>query len=217
MAKRIDIAGEKYGRLTAIRFNKINSHNDSEWLFKCDCGKEHAAPAYAVKNGKIRSCGCLKLEMSVSANTKHGLHETRLYRTWCDMRRRCSDQNRPDWANYGGRGITVCDEWQKDFQQFYDWAMAHGYADGLLIERKNNDRGYCPENCEWVTKRQQNNNTRANHKITAFGRTQNLQQWADESGIGHATILFRLKLGWTPEKAVSVVPVLGTNQYARTS
>jgi hypothetical protein len=213
MSRIVDITGQKFGRLTAIRFVEINSHRDAEWMFQCECGKECVTVADRVKRGQTRSCGCLKIEIAVSANTKHGCHGTRLYGIWSGMRRRCSNPNRKDWANYGGRGITVCDEWRNDFLLFYEWAMSNGYNDSLSIDRKNNSKGYCPENCKWTNKQQQNNNTRANRQITAFGETKNLQQWSDESGIGHSTILFRLKSGWTPEDAVSIAPKIGANQY----
>jgi hypothetical protein len=217
MGKFIDITGQKFGRLTAIRFVRINSHRDAEWMFLCDCGKQCVTTACRVKRGQTQSCGCLKIEREISANTKHGLSKTRIYRIWNDMRRRCSNPKRKDWINYGGRGITVCDEWQKDFKLFYDWAIANGYKDYLSIDRKNNNNGYCPENCQWVTKKHQNNNTRANRQITAFGQTKTLQQWADTFGIEHATIFFRLKSGWTSEDAVSIVPVIGANHHVATS
>lgn len=216
MARRMEIAGKKYGRLTAVKFVCINNHHDSVWLFKCDCGRDHVTAAYAVTCGKTRSCGCLKDEMCVSANITHGQSETRIYRTWNDMRRRCRARNRPDWANYGERGITVCKEWE-DFDVFYKWAMDNGYNDMLTIDRIRNNEGYSPNNCRWVTRRYQNNNTRANHQITAFGKTQNLQQWADETGFGHTAILFRLKSGWTVEEALTIIPIVGANQNARTS
>lgn len=217
MSKLLDISGQKFGRLTAIRFIKINSHRDAVWLFRCDCGKECETVAFHVKDGHTRSCGCLKLEMAIVANTKHGLHGTRLYRIWCDMNRRCFNSKRKDWVNYGGRGITVCAEWQNDFQPFCDWAIANGYNDNLSIDRKNNNKGYYPDNCQWATKKHQNNNTRANREITAFGKTKNLQQWADELGVNHTTILFRLRKGWTPEDAVSIVPKIGANNHAATT
>lgn len=211
------VEGERYGRLTAIKFIRTKGHGNKEWLFKCDCGKDHFAVAYSVKKGFTQSCGCFMKERAVEANTKHGLSKTRIYGIWGDMNKRCSNRNRTDWMNYGGRGITVCDEWRHDFQAFYFWAKNNGYTEDLSIDRKDNNKGYSPENCQWATKKQQNNNTRASRKITAFGETKNLQQWADESKIGHATILFRLKSGWTPEDAVSIVPVIGANQFDKAS
>ena len=213
MAKHIEIAGKKYGRLTAVRFSHINSHRDSEWLFACDCGKAHVTSAYSVTSGKTRSCGCLKNEMAVTASTTHGLRNTRIYETWSGMRRRCLNPKRKDWPNYGGRGITVCSEWN-DFKKFYDWAMSNGYSDNLSIDRIDNNMGYSPENCQWVGRTFQNNNTRANRQITAFGKTKNLQQWADDTGINHSTITLRLRSGWTPEDAVSIIPVVGSNTHA---
>lgn len=217
MAKIKDISGQKFGRLTAIEFIRLNEHRDAEWLFQCDCGNECIVVAYRVNKGHTQSCGCLKREKASLAKTTHGFSKTRIYSIWLDMRRRCSDKKRKDWINYGGRGITVCNEWQNDFNSFYGWATGNGYNDNLSIDRKDNDSGYSPDNCQWVTKKHQNNNTRANRQLTAFGETKNLQQWADEYGIGHATILFRIKSGWSAEDAVSIPPIIGANTHAATS
>lgn len=101
--------------------------------------------------------------------TKHGQAtrkgQTRLYRIWANMKTRTTNRNRIGWKDYGGRGITVCDEWKDDFKAFYDWAMANGYRDDLTIDRINNDGNYEPGNCRWATRREQNENKRADRSL----------------------------------------------------
>ena len=127
----------------------------------------------------------------------HGMTKTPLHRRWCAMRARCHNQHNKRYARYGARGITVCEEWDSSFEAFYKWALSNGYHDGLTIDRIDNDKGYSPENCRWVTQKEQNRNYSRNHKITYNGKTQCIADWADETGINRATILYRIKCGKT--------------------
>lgn len=107
------------------------------------------------------------------------------------------------YYRYGGRGITVCDDWLR-FEGFRDWAIASGYEEGLSIERVDIDAGYCPENCRWISKREQYLNRSDSHRITAFGKTQTIAEWAEETGIKYDTIERRINsYEWDPERAVS--------------
>lgn len=133
----------------------------------------------------------------------HGGKGTRIYRIWMKMRRRCSDPSEDNYLRYGGRGITVCDEWRDSFAAFRDWAIANGYADDLTIDRIDNDGNYEPSNCRWATRKTQQNNTRRNHYITANGLTLTVAEWSERTGIKYDTLQTRLKKGWNPEKAVS--------------
>lgn len=126
---------------------------------------------------------------------KHPPSQDRLYAVWCAMKERCNNTHNKRYPRYGGRGIRVCKEWSNDFSDFAKWAENNGYRDGLTIDRMENDGNYCPENCRWVTTKQQNRNYSRNHMITYNGKTQCIADWADETGIKAVTILYRLGRG----------------------
>lgn len=130
------------------------------WKCKCDCGKLTEVNARDLKNRHSKSCGCNRLTNANRAKTTHGKTRgkanakgrvPRIYNIWSGMKARCNNPNNPAYYRYGGRGIKVCMEWENSFGAFYAWAMAHGYTDELTIDRINNDRGYSPDNCQWVT------------------------------------------------------------------
>ena len=134
---------------------------------------------------------------------KHGMIGTRIYNIWKDMKKRCYCKTRKDYARYGGRGITVCKDWQ-DFIPFYNWAMSNGYSDDLTLDRKNVNGNYEPSNCRWATRKEQQNNRRCNHLLTYNGKTQTITQWAEEYGIAETTLYARLtKSNMTFEQALS--------------
>lgn len=131
----------------------------------------------------------------------------RLYKVWAGMKARCGNPRSPAYHRYGGRGIRVCEEWQ-DFAVFHAWAIANGYEPGLSIDRTDNDGPYSPENCRWVTAREQSYNTSRNHYLTHNGRRQTVREWARELGMRPNTLLMRLRIGWPVERALTT-PVAG--------
>lgn len=133
---------------------------------------------------------------------KHGGKGTRLYRIWKAMRSRCNNQNTAAFPNYGGRGISVCDEWDS-FVKFREWALQNGYTDELSIDRKDNDKGYSPENCRWATRKEQNNNQRSNRLIEFRGELKTLTEWASIMGLSFSCVDDRLRRGWSVEKALT--------------
>lgn len=141
----------------------------------------------------------------------HGESRTRLYRIWKRMRQRCSNPKDPAFCNYGGRGISVCEEWNESYHAFRDWALANGYRDDLTIDRKDNNGPYSPENCRWATKVVQANNTRANHLFEVNGEVHTLAEWSKILGIHHTSLLCRLKRGWSIEETFSKPLEIGTD------
>lgn len=132
------------------------------------------------------------------------MSRTQLSMVYTNMKQRCYNPKHPKYLAYGNRGITVCDEWKDSSTAFYEWALRSGYEKGLSLDRKDNDKGYSPANCRWVSRREQQNNMRTNHVITFDGRTQTTSQWAEEIGI-HVTSLFhRISSGWSEEESVSI-------------
>lgn len=168
-----DLTGQRFGRLTVLERAENGSHGRTRWMCQCDCGNTHIATAAHLKSGEVSSCKCLKKEFFAAKASEiasgnhnkrtHGKTGSRLYGIWNGMKQRCSNPNRNRYDHYGGKGITVCDEWLHNFQAFYDWAMANGYADNLTIDRNDNDKGYSPDNCRWATMKEQQNN-RTNNK-----------------------------------------------------
>lgn len=150
MSRLVDISGQKYGRLTAMKRAENKKGSKAKWLCRCDCGNETIADSGNLRNGHTKSCGCFNKEVVTERFTTHGLRQTRLYKIWSCIKQRCGNPKNCDFPDYGGRGITICNEWQKDFQAFNDWALANGYTDELTIDRKNVDGNYEPSNCRWA-------------------------------------------------------------------
>ncbi len=148
------------------------------------------------------------------ANTTHGFSDKeRLYTIWLRMRQRCNSPSDKGYPYYGGRGISVCEEWNTDYSSFRKWALAEGYTDSLTLDRIDNNCGYSPENCRWVDKKTQANNRRTNRIIEWNGEQHTLSEWAGITGIGWSTIRVRLEKGWSVEKALTT-PVRRHKEYA---
>ena len=138
-------------------------------IYKCGfCGTEFKARTSSVKFGYTKSCGCYQKKCKAEGmNRKHNLTNTRLYNTWSKLKDRVLNPKSKDYYNYGGRGITICDEWKNDFMTFYNWAMSNRYSDELSIDRIDNDGNYCPENCRWATRTIQQRNQRMQKNNTS--------------------------------------------------
>ena len=151
-------------------------------------------------NGKIKSCGCLLKDVI----TKHGKNNTRLYKCWCHIKARCYNVTNNHYQYYGGRGIAMCNEWRDDFMSFYNWSMANGYNDTLTIDRIDVNGNYEPNNCRWVTTKQQNRNTRRNRYFTINGVTKCIGEWCEIYNINYDTVWSRLRRGWNITRALEL-------------
>lgn len=132
-------------------------------------------------------------------------HYRRIYKTLNHMKDRCYNQKCKDYHMWGGRGITICDEWLRDVKSFYDWAMTHGYKDNLTIDRIDNNKGYSPDNCRWVDRKTQARNTRRNRLITINGETKCLVEWCEVFNINYDMVKRRLHRGWSTERAFNII------------
>lgn len=158
MPQFIDLSGNRYNRLLVIE-RAPNKGRNTMFRCQCDCGKIKDIGASNLKNNGTKSCGCLDMEVLMNRNVKHSGKGTRLYRIWKGIRNRCNNVNNKDYHHYGGRGISVCNEWS-DFTVFRDWAFANGYCDVLTIDRIDNDGNYEPLNCRWTDMKTQRINQR---------------------------------------------------------
>lgn len=207
MSKRIDLTGQRFGRLVVNQFAGANKNRESMWICKCDCGRCITTRGSSLRNGETKSCGCLHSELSKKIAgenfTTHGKTDTRLFRIWSKMVARTEDPKQDHFDCYGGRGIRVCEEWRNSFQAFYDWAVNNGYKAGLSIDRIDVNGDYSPENCKWSTMKEQSRNRRSNVKLTYHGETMLMVEWSERTGIKFGTLWARIFVsGWTVEEAI---------------
>lgn len=203
-----DYIGKKYGMLTPIRRVGRSKNGYYIWLCQCECGNEVERTVDVFTRGQS-SCGCKQRKIIVNMknkNTTHCMSKTRLYRTFKGMMSRCYREKDIHYPAYGARGITICDEWLNDRSKFFEWALENGYSDDLTIERIDNDKGYSPDNCTWITKEMQYKNKRQNIMITYNGKTICAEDWSKETGIPAMTIRWRYKHGWSAERTLTYEP-----------
>ena len=198
MGKKIPMIGRRFGRLTVIDESGRDKYNNATWICKCDCGNvTRPISSTALRSGNTRSCGCYKIDKCAERLTTHGMSRTRLYKIWQNMNNRCYIESCGRFGRYGGRGITVCDEWRNSFESFRDWALANGYRDNLTIDRKDNDKGYSPDNCRWATRREQQNNRECSIVVEVNGEPRTLSSLAIEHGVKYHTLWRRYIRGAT--------------------
>lgn len=165
-----NMAGQRVGRLLVVERADNDKHGCVMWKCQCDCGRFSIVSRTNLISGRVNSCGCLSEEKTRERSITHGQRRSRLYGVWANMKSRCYNPKTHNYPRYGGRGITICDEWRNDFQAFYQWAMANGYDERApymqcTIDRIDNDRGYSPDNCRWVSAKIQSNNKSNNRKV----------------------------------------------------
>ena len=204
MGKVIGLTGQKFGRLTVLGFDKQDNYRQYMWLCKCDCGNIVSVRGYSLRSGNTQSCGCLQKDINLKLRQTHGKTNTRIYNIWVGMKQRCLTPSTSCYKYYGGRGISLCDEW-KSFEPFNEWAISNGYQENLTLDRIDVNGNYEPQNCRWITLKEQQNNTRRNHYITYNGETKTLKEWSEQLGINHSTLLDRLRHpNWSIEEALTI-------------
>lgn len=183
------------------------------WKCICDCEKTVVVSVGHLKSGHTKSCGCLQKEKAINtakwahilgnkACTKHGFANERIYQTYRDMISRCYNPKCKAFKDYGAKGITVYDEWRNSMEDFIKWAMANGYNDKMTIDRKENTKGYSPDNCHWITRAEQNQNTTRNLYVVINGVKKTISQWAKEFDISPEPVYILTRKGVDPTEAL---------------
>lgn len=194
-----DLTGQRFGRLTVVRFLNPSERTARQynWWCKCDCGNEIKANATKLKTGLQQSCGCLKEENKYligEVNRKYKYSNKRLYGIYAAMIARCYDEKNRRYHNYGGRGITVCEEWKSNYDVFAEWAFNNGFdkdaKQGVCtLDRIDVNKGYSPDNCRWISNKEQQFNKRTNKRLTYNGETLTLTEWAEKLNVPKGTFI----------------------------
>lgn len=197
------LIGTKFGDLTVIE--RVAHHKvNTKYYCRCVCGVVKEFFLSNLRKGKSSSCGCTR-SSKVSAKLKsHGKEPARLYGIWTNMKTRCTNSNSPSYEYYGAKGISVCDEWFSTYEIFRDWALANGYGEHLTIDRIDNSRGYCPDNCRWANNFTQARNRGVSWYITINGVTKHAKEWCQENAINYKTAHGRKSRGWEDADAVTL-------------
>jgi hypothetical protein len=198
--KRTVRPGDVYGKLTVVQRDGTHG-KQAMWLCQCSCGNtvQKRISGSNLLNGGTTSCGCVAASNEHRART-HGKSNTRVYSIWHSMKNRCLLPTDPFYHRYGGRGITICEEWLS-FENFYA-DMGEPPTDQHTLDRKESNGHYTKGNCRWATQKEQQNNRSTNHLITVGDTTATIAQWAELKGMSSSTIRERLQRGWSEEDAV---------------
>lgn len=210
----IDETNNKYGRLTVLRYHNKSKRGQSYWECQCECGNVVVVMSASLRNGKTVSCGCYNIERTREAKTTHGMFKNYkaapIYAKWASMKSRCLNPNSTMYSEYGGRGITVCEEWM-EFEPYRDWALTHNYSDNLQIDRTDNNKGYSPDNCRFVTRKENGRNKRNNVNLLINGETKTASEWAELVGINLNTLYWRIGRGWHTDDLLKPTRVCKTH------
>ena len=198
MPKIIDLVGQTFGKLVVLRQDGMAGTNKA-WLCRCECGTETRVAGNNLRAGNTVSCGCYRAQKEVT----HSMSKTRVYSIWRNMINRCTLESSTRYANYGGRGIFVCERWLESFEAFYA-DMGEPPSEHHTIERLDSNGPYTLSNCTWAVQEVQQNNRTNNRLIECNGRRQTLSQWSKERNLHRSTISTRLALGWPTAQALGL-------------
>jgi len=205
---KIDLIGKKYGRLDVISQgetkHKPNGAKVIFWTCMCECGTQKDVSGEALRDGRVKSCGCKRAEVIGGLNLSHGMSNSREYKSWQHIKYRCLNKNAAKYPDYGGRGITICERWINSFENFYKDMGNAPFKH--TIDRINVNMGYSKDNCKWSTKKEQSSNTRNNVIVNMDGKNMILKDACDLLGLQYNTVRARIKkLGWSTERALNLI------------
>lgn len=205
--------GYRKGKITLLE----RVENGHKWKYKCDCG--YIGITQVSENKGL--CPACSRKNAAEKNTKHGeapdtdRKATRLYGIWLNMKQRCLNANNPNYSSYGGRGVTVCDEWSTDYLKFKEWSLKNGYSNNLTLDRIDVDGNYEPSNCRWTDWETQSNNKRNSKKYKYNGKLYSIKQLATMAELDYHLVKRRLNQGWSVEETISIQPKIGNNKTVR--
>ena len=197
----LELTGKRFGRLTVMGVSEKRISGKREryyWDCKCDCGKHRNVRTDCLTQGLVKSCGCMKKEqdkINLVKNHRHKLSGTRIYQEWVGMKQRCTNPNNNRYSDYGGRGIKVCDDWLKEPDKFFEWALNNGYNDNLTLDRIDVNGNYEPSNCRWVDIKTQCRNRRSNIYVYYNGEKITLIELSEKTGISYSALSSRYHKG----------------------
>lgn len=199
-----NMIGRKIGRLTVLNRVENNKHGAKMFYCLCDCGNNSIANSSALTSGGKKSCGCLRKEqarINGKATAKHNKYGSKEYWSWCSIKKRCNNQSSPSYYRYGGRGISICNEWNDSFISFYEH-VGDAPHKSSSIDRIDNDGNYEPGNVRWTTAKVQANNRSSNRHIVYEDKKHTITEWSDITGISKSTIFNRLNRGWSADQTL---------------
>ena len=198
----LDLTGERFGMLVALRLSGKNKHRQNLWLCQCDCGDTSTPSAAALRSGKTTSCGCYGKSVLGKNSKKYNHSDGPEYTIWRGMKQRCSNSARANYARYGGVGVSVCERWLNDFEAFYS-DMGNRPSPKHSIDRIDPSGDYEPSNCRWADIYEQANNKTNVHTVTVNGEKKPRGIAIRDSGLPYATVVRRLNLGWSSQEALT--------------
>lgn len=206
--KQKEMIGEVYGLLRVLEEYECSVPKNKKYYTRCiNCGKIKVMLGGNIRRIKKENggCECIPFERKGVFKQTHGLSGTSEFKIWTGMLSRCYNDKHVHYHNYGGRGIDVCDKWRNGPEDFIGWLRENGWKKGLTIDRKDNDRGYCPDNCRIATKIENANNRRNNRLICVRGKIYTISEASRSFFLRKTTIRERLERGWADADAVSPV------------
>lgn len=205
-AKFIDLKDKVFGRLKVQRFIGKNKYFHSMWRCQCSCGTIIEVSTSNLRNGTIKSCGCLHKDSRHTCNFKHGMHDSSEYNTWSAMTDRCYNKKNNAYRYYGGRGIKICESWrgEKGFENFYkDMGAKKGNL--VTIERIDVNGDYTPNNCMWASRNEQTKNKRCNVMYFMDGKSFNRNELAAYFSINNKSIVYYEKKGFSKQEIIQIL------------